>query len=433
MKTYAEALAYLYSFTNYELAAMTPRTDMRLNRMRALLTFWGGQPQERFRSVLIAGTKGKGSTAAMVASMAHAAGLRTGLYSTPHLNTHRERMRIDGQLIPRDEFVERMRWVRRMMDDYAGDPGPPTTYELGTVLAFQFFADHNVDLAVVEVGLGGRLDATNVLDAEVSAFASISYDHVEVLGRTLTAIATEKAGIVKPGKPVVTEPQTPEVMDVLERAARQKGAPLTIATTPSLERPPVAIVAGEDVDEPTQCFSSPTACIRLLGEHQLANAGLAMAIARQIGLGEAAIVKGLEAVRWPGRLEILQARPLVIADGAHNVDSMEKLAAAVRRHFRYDRLRVIAGFSADKDILGMAGVLNDLADDIVLIQSKHPRAARPEDIAEYFHNVRIARDLGQALAKHGDRELALITGSLYLVGEARLHLGLVAPEDQDPL
>jgi len=439
VKTYAEALAYLYSFANYELSAMSPRTDLRLTRVRRLLEL-AGNPQGRFRSVHVAGTKGKGSTAAMIAAIAQAAGRRTGLYSTPHLNTHRERMRIDGQLIARDEFVQRMRQVRAVVERYGRELGPPTTYELGTLLAFRYFADHAVDLAIVEVGLGGRLDATNVLEPDVAVLTPMSYDHVEILGPTLTSIASEKAGIIKPGKPVISAPQPAEAMAVLERVAREQGARLTVSAAPAPTGEPPCVRAGEPVGELRQCLAIPSPaaagegiCLHLLGEHQLTNAGVAMEVARRLGLPDQAITHGLEAVRWPGRLEILRQRPLVVADGAHNVDSMEKLAAAIRRHFEYEGLRIIAGFSADKDIPGMAMVLNELADDIVLTRSKHPRSADPAAISRHFHQVRIASDVGEALAGQAPRELALVTGSLYLVGEARLHLGLVPPEDQDPL
>jgi dihydrofolate synthase / folylpolyglutamate synthase len=404
---YADALAYLYSFANYEVAPISSRTDLRLSRMRRLLEL-AGEPQRRFRSVLIAGTKGKGSTAAMLASISQATGQLTGLYTTPHLNTHRERMRTDGQLISEEEFAHRMVEVRQIVEDYAGELGSPTTYELGTLLAFKYFADHAVELAVVEVGLGGRLDATNVLDAELAIITSISYDHVEVLGHTLSAIATEKAGIIKPGKPLVSAPQKAEVLAVLERVAAERGAQLTVA-------------APAESDVP------------LLGEHQLVNAGVATVAAKQLAIADSAVRAGLASVRWPGRLEIAPGRPLTVMDGAHNVDSMEKLAAAMRRHFQWDRLRVVAGFSADKDIPGMARVLNDLADEIVLTRSRHPRSADPATLQQYFPGSRIANNLGEALAGQADRELALITGSLYLVGEARLHLHLVPPEEQDPL
>ena len=454
MTTFEEALAYLYSFANYEVSRMTPRTDMRLTRVRRLLEL-AGNPHERWRSVLIAGTKGKGSTAAMIAAISQAAGLRTGLYSTPHLNSHRERMRIDGQLISREEFQQRMLAVRALVDRYDAELGPPTTYELGTLLAFGYFADHAADLAVIEVGLGGRLDATNVLDAEVSVIASISYDHTEVLGPTLTSIATEKAGIIKPGKVVVSAPQQPEALAALQQVADERGALLLQVHQPELTQSTDRIVAGERVPNVRQCFRVPrepesmdargnwlycpnwphdtTFSLPLLGEHQLTNAVLAIAAAEELRLPPSATVTGLERVQWPGRLEILRERPLVLADGAHNVDSMEKLAAAVRRHFGYERLRAIVGFSADKDIPSMAAILNELADEVVLIRSKHPRSADPAAIAEHFQRARIAADLGEALKSQGERELALITGSLYLVGEARLHLGLVSPEDQDPL
>jgi dihydrofolate synthase / folylpolyglutamate synthase len=454
MTTYGEELAYLYSFANYELSRITPRTDMRLSRMRRLLEL-AGDPQRRLRSVLIAGTKGKGSTAAMLAAIGQAAGRRTALYSTPHLNTHRERMRVDGQLISRDEFVERMQGVRDVVRRYDGDLGPPTTYELGTLLAFDWFARQAVELAVVEVGLGGRLDATNVLDAELSLIASISYDHTDVLGPTLTSIATEKAGIIKPGKVAITAPQKPEALAPLKQAAAERRALLVQVQPPELVRPAERILAGGEAPDVRQCFRTPAApevaqgqdtwlycpnwphvstfCTSLLGEHQLTNAALAIAAAEELRLPAEAAVKGLGQVRWPGRLEILRQRPLIVADGAHNVDSMEKLALAMRRHFGWRRLRAIAGFSADKDVPGIAAVLDELADEVVLTQSKHPRSAQPSDVARHFTRARVAANLDEALDGQEADELALVTGSLYLVGEARLHLGLVAPEDQDPL
>jgi dihydrofolate synthase / folylpolyglutamate synthase len=441
VNAYAEALAYLYSFANYEVSRMSPRTDMRLTRMRRLLEM-AGNPEQRFRSVLIAGTKGKGSTAAMIAAIAQASGIRTGLYSTPHLNTHRERICIDGELISCDEFTHRMATIRDLVGRYGDELGPPTTYELGTTLAFEYFAEHKVDLAVVEVGLGGRLDATNVLSPEISVITPISYDHVEVLGTTLTLIATEKAGIIKPETPVVAANQHPEAMAVIERVARERAAPLSLAPALEATSRPTKLRAGDPLPRARQCArlpaggpraGGPRVCITLLGQHQLANAGVAVAVARQLGIGDEAVTRGLEAVRWAGRLEILRDQPLVVVDGAHNVDSMEKLAAAIRVHFDYDRLRLIVGFSADKDIRGMAAVVNEIADEVVLTRSRHPRSADPEGIIGFFPTAHIASTLDEALAGQGPRELVVIAGSLYLAGEARLALGLVGPEDQDEL
>jgi len=434
VKTYSEALAYLYSFANYEVSAMTPRTDLRLARMRKLLRL-SGNPHVNFRSVLIAGTKGKGSTAAMLASIAQAGGLHAGLYTTPHLNTHRERMRIDGQLISRTEFIERMRRVRDIVCRYGEDDlGPPTTYELGTLLAFQYFSDHDVDLAVVEVGLGGRLDATNVLEPDVSIITSISYDHIEVLGHTLAAIAREKAGIIRPAKPLVTTRQRISARRVIEEVAREKRAPVIMAG-PAPARGSSCIEAGKPLPRIGQdLWIGVPVWLPLLGDAQLENVGVAVATARELGFTDDAIRRGLESVRWPGRLEVARGRPLVLLDGAHNVDSMRKLASSIKKHFAYERLRVVCGFSTDKDIPGMAAILNELADEVVLMRSKHPRAADPSKIREHFPGARTAGDLKEALeGQRVDGELALVTGSLYLVGDARLQLGLVAPEDQDPL
>ncbi|HLY65155.1 MAG TPA: cyanophycin synthetase, partial [Chloroflexota bacterium] len=341
------------------------------------------------------------------------------------------------QLISPDEFAGRVDRIRELTARYDGQLGAPTTYELGTLLAFGYFADHALDLAVVEVGLGGRLDATNVLDTELAIFTPISYDHTEVLGPTLASIATEKAGIIKPGNPVVTSSQAHEAMAVIERVALEKGARLILAQPARAAAEPDRITAGQAVPaQPAQRLLVPggtgqLVSLSLLGEHQLTNAGVAIEAARWLGLDEDAIARGLESVRWPGRLEVLRRDPLVVVDGAHNVDSMEKLAAAMRRHFGWQRLRVIAGFSADKDIPGIARVLNELADEIVLTRSKHPRSADPSSIARHFPGARIAGSLQEALAGQRSHELALVTGSLYLDGEARLALGVTA--DEDPL
>ena len=346
------------------------------------------------------------------------------------MNTHRERIRVDGELIDREAFVRLISSVQGIL---ARLDDSPTTYELGTLLAFQHFAGSGVQLAVVEVGLGGRLDATNVLDAELAVITSISYDHMEVLGSTLSAIAAEKAGIIKPGKPVIVPRQPAEAMSAIRRRADEMGSEVVQAAPVSgAENVPPIVSTFSASAQRTQCFSfdSGRACIPLLGAHQLTNASVAIAAARQLGFGDQAIERGLDNVRWPGRLEIAQEQPLIVLDGAHNVDSMGKLAAAVRRHFTWRRLRIIAGFSADKDITGMAPILNDLADEIVLTQSKHARSADPAAIRGFFRDARMA---GLAEALHDPPDFTLITGSLYLVGDARLELGLISAEDQDEL
>src|SRR5581483_4838242 len=389
-------------------------------------------------------------TAAMLASAVQASGLRTGFYSSPHLTTHRERIRVNSAPISAAELAELIAGVQQLLQAY--DPsalGAPTTYELGTLIAFQHFANQAVERAVVEVGLGGRLDATNVLEPDLSIFAPISFDHMAVLGDTLTAIATEKAGIIKERTPIVSAPQEDEALEVLRRIAAERHAPFRIAP-PALEAAaPVRLRAGEPLPEVVGqqmtlpgCQSSQyvsagqPAMLPLLGTHQLVNAGVAAAAARLWEIDDEAIAAGLAKVRWPGRLEIVSKRPLVVTDGAQNVASIEALVAALRRHFDFRRLRIIAGFSADKDIGGIARVLNGLPADVVLTRSQHPRAAEPADLARHFPGARLTRDLSGALATlpaADSPDLTVITGTLFLTGEARVAFGLVPPQDQDPL
>ncbi|MDE3075403.1 MAG: bifunctional folylpolyglutamate synthase/dihydrofolate synthase [Chloroflexota bacterium] len=441
--TYVEALAYIYSFANYEVSRMAPRTDLKLSRMTRLLELCG-RPDRRFRSVLVAGTKGKGSTAAMLASISQAAGKRTGLYSSPHLSTHRERIRVNGELIPEAAFVERTIDIQRLVRGLgSGRPelGQPTTFELGTLLAFQHFAAENVELAVVEVGLGGRLDTTNVLDADLAIITSISFDHMDVLGATLPAIAGEKADIIKPGRPVISAPQAEEAMEPIARTATLRQAPLSVAVPALPDGPPLRIVAGKPLPDrigqafrPAGAPETPGYWMSLLGEHQLVNAGVAIEAAARLGFDERAARQGFQTVCWPGRLEVLRTRPLVVADGAHNRESMAKLVAAVDRHFARGGVRVIAGFSADKDIPAMAEVLTAFADEIVLTRSHHPRAADPAAIERYFPGARTAASVREALgiAPTSEDQLILVTGSLHPCGEARAVLGLVTPEEVDP-
>ncbi|MBV9119572.1 MAG: bifunctional folylpolyglutamate synthase/dihydrofolate synthase [Chloroflexi bacterium] len=426
--TYTDALRWLYSFTNYETSARMPRTDLKLERMRRLLDL-AGNPQASFPSVLIAGTKGKGSTAAMLASISRATGRRTGFYSTPHLNSHRERIRAAGEPIAGNDFARLVEWAQPLVQRLDESP---TTYEIGTLLAFEHFRRREIEMAIVEVGIGGRLDATNVLDPELSVITSISYDHMAVLGSTLSEIATQKAGIIKDRTPVVSAPQEPEAFTVIKSTAEARSAPLTVAQ-------PAVAAKTQPVDALQPSSGQPGQVIRLngrevllplLGDHQLTNAGVAISAAGQLGFPPQDVESGLARVSWPGRLEIARENPLIVLDGAHNVDSMEKLADALRRHFRWKSLRIVAGFSADKDIAGMAKVLNALGAAIVLTQSKQARSADPAAIQCLFPNSRTAA-LPEALQDPLD--LTVVTGSLYLVGDARLQLGLVSPEDQDEL
>jgi dihydrofolate synthase/folylpolyglutamate synthase len=430
MIPYRDALIYLYSFTDYEkrgFAAYAPEF-YNLDRVRRLLALIG-EPQRAFKAVHIAGTKGKGSTAAMIESVLRAGGYRTGLYTSPHLHTFRERIVVAGELIPEESvsgLVEEMQPLVAQVEDV-------TTFEIITCLAFAWFARQGVEWAVIEVGLGGRLDATNVLDPEVTVITPISYDHMAILGDTLAEIAAEKAGIIKPGLPVVSAPQPDEVLAVIRDVADRHGAPLTLLGRDWTWQLGAAGLDGQSFtvrngggDITRELF------LPLLGEHQVANAAMAVAaidLLEQGGLElpASALREGLRAVRWPGRLEILNREPLVIADGAHNGDSARKLVAALRAVGGIRRLTLVLGGSPDHLSSDLLGALLPAAARVIATQSSHPRAASAAWVqaraAELGFQVEVSESVAQALdlalTGAGPQDLICCTGSLFVAGEAR--------------
>ncbi len=398
-----------------------------LERMRELVQRMKN-PQDLYPSVHIAGSKGKGSTSAMTESILRAAGHRTGLYTSPHLHTFRERMRVDAQLIPHQHLTELWQQARPTVKEM----GTVTTFEIITLLAFMHFAHSKVDWAVLEVGLGGRLDATNVVTPRACAITALSLEHTDLLGDHITDIAAEKAGIIKPGVPVVTGPQPPEAMAVLRRVAHEMDAPL--------------IVVGEDwrwhIREQTPRgllldIFGPDSTIKaihlpLTGAHQAINATVAVALAHAAlpagSLSPENIRKGLESTYWPGRLELLAERPTLLLDSAHNRDSATRLRNALAT-FPHGRLILLFGVSADKDVAGMMEVLGQEADTIILTRSFHPRAASAASLAEIVQPLfphkplylsdDVAPGLAQALAMAAPDDLILATGSIFVVAAAR--------------
>ncbi len=429
--TYEQALAYLYSLANYEYRRVERYAPdvLDLSRMARLLGALG-DPQRSFPSLHIAGTKGKGSVAAMSASVLCAAGLRTGLYTSPHLHDFRERMQIDGQWISADELAALITWVRPAVDAHPG----VTWFDVVTALAFLHFARRRVDFAVIEVGLGGRLDSTNVITPLVSVITSISYDHTHLLGHTLAEIAREKAGIIKPHVPVISAPQADEAQAVIARIAAERQAPLTVVGQAWRAELRVLTLDGQTftLHAPASSPFGGDYWIPLLGRHQLENAAVAVAALdalRQAGLPITAdaVRQGLRATCWPGRLEILRRQPFVVVDAAHNADSAQKLRTAVEEIFDYDRLILIFGASSDKDIGGMLSVLVPLADRVIMTQASHPRAANPQALAGQAAQMGVqaetapspAEALALALASATPRDLILATGSLFIVAEVR--------------
>ena len=446
MTTYRDALIYMYRFTDYEkrgFAAYAPEFyDLaRVNHLLALL----GDPQRSFRVVHIAGTKGKGSTAAMIESVLRASGYRTGLYTSPHLHSFRERIQGGGEMISEADVIRLVDEIRPLVGQVAGI----TAFEVMTCLAFAWLAEQGLEWVVVEVGLGGRLDATNVVNPAVAVITSLSYDHTAVLGETLAQIAGEKAGIVKSGVPVVSAPQPPEALAVIEAVCREQRAPLTLvgrdwtweAETVSLEGQQFTIHHGQH--ELTGVH------LPLLGEHQLVNATVAVAALALLEKGglnipRSAIRKGLQAVSWPGRFEILRRKPLLIVDSAHNGDSARKLVSTLRAVCDFQRLIVVLGASSDHATPELMEALLAGADRAIATQARHPRAAEPvwlqDHAAELGFHLEVSETVSQALdlalADAGPDDLILCTGSVFVAGDARLdwfsRMGMALPPS-DPV
>ncbi len=470
---YQDALAWLFSATDYEkMQRVRYNADtFSLDRMRRLLERLGS-PHRGLRSVHVAGTKGKGSTAAMVHAVARRAGLVAGLYTSPHLVDIRERVRIGGEMIAEGALAALIESARPHVDRLRGEGDPPTFFEIFTALAFRHFADAGVGLAVVEVGLGGRLDATNVLVPAVSVITAVSLDHTFQLGGTLGEIAREKAGIVKPGVPVVSQPQPPEAMAEIEAACRAAGAPLervgrevTFTWGPAVE----GERRGGRMSIRTPRAEYEDLFVPLMGRHQAVNAAAAVAAAEWAipptrltgeGRGEGDVAgaadgmpahpplsrqgrgyegrplgpdfvrEALGGLTWPGRMEVVAGRPEVVLDGAHNRASIEVLLAALLRHFPGRSAHVVFAAAADKDIEGMLAVLAsaETVAGAVFTRTPNPRASDPAGLLARYAAAggkggEAAEDVPSAISlareRAGPAGLVLVCGSLYLVGEAR--------------
>ncbi|MGB9775385.1 MAG: bifunctional folylpolyglutamate synthase/dihydrofolate synthase [Anaerolineae bacterium] len=448
--TYREAIEYLHSLTDYEkrrIERYSPET-LDLSRVERLLDMVGN-PHRLYPSVHIAGTKGKGSTSAIIESALRAAGYRTGFYTSPHLHTFRERIRTGADLISRQDVVALVEEFRPLI---ARIPGI-TTFEAITAIAFTYFARQKIDILVAEVGLGGRLDATNVIRPEVAVITSLSLDHTYLLGNTLPEIAAEKAGIIKDGIPVVTAPQRPEALAVIEETARARQAPLTVVGRDWVWEPGPFDLKGQSFtvrhggagfipqDDLAGAYWIP-----LLGRHQLENATTALAalqILRERGfrLPRAAVQEGIRTVQWPGRLEVLSADPLVVVDCAHNPYSTEVLREALREWFPGRRWVLIFGASADKDIPGMLRALLPITAHLIVTRSDHPRSATPVELADMAASVGGGAEIAVNIRRAFQRALMLVepdtgilvTGSIFLVAEAREewadHNGQPVPEN----
>ena len=451
---YPDALNFVLSLPDWErgMGTRAARAELLLERPAALLRALGN-PQMRYRSVLIAGTKGKGSTAAMLESILRAAGYKTGLYTSPHLHTYRERIRVNGALLSPEEFARGAGEIRAVMEDLRAahpDYAAFSTFEVMTALALEYFAREKIDFAVLEVGLGGRLDATNVVDADLALITPISFDHTQVLGDTLPKIAFEKAGIIKANKIVLCAPQHPEALAVIEKVAREKNAPLAVGERDWIwlgEHGDFLVAGVPCANVWRGHWQVRELHVPLLGLHQLANAAMAVVAAKTIAedwrleTGDLAIRKGLAATQWFGRLEILQERdaihPLIVTDGAHNGDSAEKLVAALNYHFEFENLFLIFGALRDKNLDALLAPFIPVTARAWTIETPHPRSWNAEALARELNARGLVANaasnvldaLHQARASASPRDLICLTGSLSVAAMARAAFGLARDTD----
>jgi dihydrofolate synthase/folylpolyglutamate synthase len=449
--SYQTAVERMFAL-GHELA-QTPSHKFDLEHMRVLLQALD-HPERRFPSVLIAGTNGKGSTAATLASILKASGLKTGLYTSPHLVRLNERIRVNGKEISDDDFASLHADVDRIAERLVEReelPWRPSFFEMMTAIAFEYFAREKVDLAVLEVGMGGRLDATNVVDPLVSVITDISLDHQKYLGNTVGEIAREKVGIIRPGGPVVTLPQQPEANDVigntiLDLAARGVNAvPYVPPVSPAS---PEYLVPGTEQGASRFVYRYPLLVLGeqilvespLVGRHQLRNVALAIAVAAELnqqgfrGITANSIERGIRETKWPGRFQVVAARPgwpEMVIDVAHNPAGAWALRSALSERYEDRPLIFVFGAMRDKAISEMTEILFPLAERVIATRPQNPRAASPEEIRlaaartgvelEEVEDVQRALERARKLANAGT--VVVITGSIYLVGEVMGSIG----------
>jgi dihydrofolate synthase/folylpolyglutamate synthase len=426
--TYAAAVRFLYTLGNEVKGA-----KLGLERIEGLLEALG-RPHDPFHSVHIAGTNGKGSTAVMIESGLRAAGRRTGLYTSPHLLRLNERVQVAGEPVSDEDFAASWETVRAAVERLLATgslDNHPSFFECVTALAFQRFAAAGVEWAVVEVGLGGRLDATNVLRPDLAVITPIDFDHEAFLGKAAAAISAEKAGILKPGVPAVFGPQRPEAREVLEARARELDIPV-VRVEAEWRAEDVTHTEGRYRFTASHCSGVRFPLrLGLAGEHQVTNALTAVAALHRLGIAPENIASGIEHARWPGRLETAGRDPFILLDGAHNPAAARVLARYVEQHLSGRRLWLIYAAMRDKAVDEVAGMLFPLAHEVLLTRVTQSRALSAETLAEiaghHHPHVRIRADLAEALAAAraaaSPEDVILITGSLFLVAEAKILLG----------
>jgi dihydrofolate synthase / folylpolyglutamate synthase len=446
--SYQTSVERMYAL-GHELAN-TPSQKFDLAHMRVLLAALE-HPERNFPAVLIAGTNGKGSTAATLAAILQASGVRTGLYTSPHLVKINERIRVDGHEISDDDFALIHDLVERTAERLVSEgelPWHPSFFEMLTAIAFEYFSQKRIEIAVLEVGMGGRLDATNVVEPRVSVITDISLDHQKFLGYTVTEIAHEKAGIIRPGGVVVTLPQQPQANDVIGNTILEVGARGVSAVayvppvSPATEYPIVRGSLGKPIFRyPLQVLGEEILVeTPLVGRHQLRNVALAISAAEELGkqgfpVTAASIQRGIRETRWPGRFQLLAATqnwPEIVLDVAHNPAGAWALRSTLSSNYEDRSLTLVFGAMRDKAIGEIAEILFPLAEHVVATHAENPRSATPQEIrqaaARMSDEIEEAQDVAAALERArvlaGSKGVIVVTGSIYIVGEAMRHLGV---------
>ncbi|MGL5634483.1 MAG: bifunctional folylpolyglutamate synthase/dihydrofolate synthase [Sarcina sp.] len=421
---YEEAMDYIANTSRFGM-------NFGLERVQTMLALLGN-PEKKLKCIHIAGTNGKGSTTAMVTSILREEGYTVGMYTSPYLEEFEERIQINGVNIPKEKLVELVDKIIGIIDRVVEQGfDNPTQFEIITTIMFLYFANENVDYVILEVGLGGRLDATNVIKPLLSAIASISFDHVKILGNTIAEIANEKCGIIKDAL-TVSYPQVLEAMEVIEDNCNKKGVELIKASEDSIK----SVTIDKDLNLQTIEYNISGRNIRvttqLLGEHQIKNTLFAINIIDAFSkieqkISDEAIIKGIRKTKWIGRMEIMKKTPLVVIDGAHNIDGIKAIKNSVEKYFNYNKIILILGILSDKDVEGMVKTISELSDNIILTEPHSERAGGSEQMISYLeaenkHYERILeydKAYERALEIASDDDLILICGSLYMIGDMR--------------
>lgn len=436
---YAKALHFLAERTKFGI-------NLGLQRIEKLLALLGNPHRQGApKYIHVGGTNGKGSVSIMLAEILQACGYKTGLFTSPHLHSYRERFRLNGQPLSKAELVRQLAIIQPLLDQMAAaGEEAPTEFEISTALALHYFTEQQADWAVIEVGMGGEIDSTNVIQPELAVITNVAMDHMAYLGETVAEIAAVKAGIIKPGVPTLTAAQNQAALAVLQKRAAVKDTSLEQLGRDFAYLPRKVAESGQifdwqklavnNSDENNLVYADLS--IQLLGEHQLANASLAVAAAAKLDLPEAAVRQGLAAARWPGRLEIVNRQPLTVLDGAHNVAGMQALSGALQQYWPGRPIVAVLGMLADKERAEALRLLLPLVSRAVITKVPSPRAgdwqALTEICQEFAVPCQLVESVTQAVAAgrqilqsdelNGEEPLFLVTGSLYMLAEARAYL-----------